>query len=160
MAPAFHHNDFRCNSLWFKTIAKWHRCLVNLGAVHQQPHGGTGGGGGGRGGGSAAAGDGARGTEYELSSHTARLFSDTAAFVFNAPKSVLRWQLEFDGLLRVGWGNGLPLSYLGSLCDYLPTADLFQVAYMYVGAPAGLMAVRAQLDGCLLYTSPSPRDRG
>jgi hypothetical protein len=32
VAPAFHHHDFRCNNLWFRSIAQWKRSLTQQSA--------------------------------------------------------------------------------------------------------------------------------
>ena len=53
-------------------------------------------------------------------------------------------------------------SWLGNLIDALDLCDVVLVVQDW-GGPIGLRAVadrKQRLSGCLLYTSPSPRDRG
>ena len=107
VAPAFHYNDFRCTNLWFKSIAEWWRRLHTPKLPSNRPP----------------------------SSVNARPgppppATASVAAVFNASKAELRRLLAADGFLHVGWGNGLPVAFIEGICSFLPTPDLFQVAYM------------------------------
>lgn len=132
VAPAFYHNDFRCNNLWFKSIAEWKRRLLQLEAEEVLKAG---------------------------PAASVRSPSDTAAVVFNAPREALSNVLAADGVLRVGWANGLPVSFLSNVCGFLKPRDLFQMAYMCVldrdVCPFMTSDIWARVVGCCLLGAAS-----
>ena len=61
--------------------------------------------------------------------------------------------LNVWGLILIGLGL-----MLGVLARYAAMAGIFLLALYYIAGPPFISSTGAYLEGCLLYTSPSPRD--